>query len=316
MSDVTSRPTGGGTRLPATALIATIRGWPAAREALVRIVPQAAGVGGEVIVADGSGRPAPSADELAQLGAPAATVRWLSRPRESVFQLRRHGYRTSRGDVVAITEDHVFVLDGWLDAHLAVHAEYPQAGAVGGAVLNGTDENLVDWAAFMLTQGPYMPPLRNGVAERISGPANVSYKRRVLERLSSGGDEGVGVIDFLELPRALESEALVAHDSARVLHHQSQGLLGTSLAEFDNGRTIAGYRRRQMARGDWIRLLVAPVLPIYRSIRALRIVAGREHPPGIIVRALPIHVWFQYCAMAGEVLGYLFGPGGSPRRLC
>lgn len=304
-----------GELLPATALIATIRGWPAAREALLRIVPQAAAAGGEVIVVDGSGRGAPSSADLAALGGPAPTVRWLSRPGESVFQLRRAGYGAARGEIVAITEDHVFVEDGWLAAHIALHDEYPQAGAVGGAVLNGTDQKVIDWAAFFLTQGPFMPPLPNGISERISGPANVSYKRRVLQRIGQGGDASIGVIDFLELPRALEGEALVSHDSARVLHHQSQGLLGTSLAEFDNGRTIAGYRRRQMARGDWLRLLGAPVLPIYRSLRALRIVAGRDHPPGMIGRALPAHVWFQYCAMAGEVLGYLGGPGGSPRRL-
>lgn len=301
--------------LPATALFATISGWPDAREALRHIVPQVVAVGGEAVIADGSGRPAPDAEELRALGADESTVRWLSRPGESVFQLRRAGYAAARGEVVAITEDHVHVADGWLAAHLRAHAEHPQAGAVGGGVLNGTDQKLVDWAAFFLTQGPFMPPLANGISERISGAANVSYKRRVLERLTSGGGEDVGLIDWLEFPRALEGEALVADDRALVRHHQSQGLLRTSLAEFDNGRTIAGYRRRRMERGDWLRLLGAPLLPIYRSVRALRIVSGRDHPPGILRRAAPAHVWFQYCAMAGEVLGYLFGPGGSPRRL-
>ena len=97
-----------------------------------------------------------------------------------------------------------------------------------------------------------MPPLQNGVTERISGPANVSYKKRVLDRLE--GDDEQGVIDFLELPEALQGEDLVADDTIRVRHNQSQGLLGTSLAEFDNGRTIAGYRRREMTRGDWLRI--------------------------------------------------------------
>jgi hypothetical protein len=135
----------------------------------------------------------------------------------------------------------------------------------------------------------------------------------VLDRL--GGTDDQGVIDFLELPRALEGELLVADDSIRVLHHQSQGLLGTSLAEFDNGRTIAGYRRRMMSRGDWLRIAASPVLPIYRTVRQVRIVRAKEHPQGMLQRALPTHIWFQYCAMAGEVLGYIGGPGGSPKRL-
>jgi hypothetical protein len=299
--------------VPITALIATIRGWPDARHAVSLIAPQVAAVGGEFIVVDGSGKAPPSAAELDGLG----PVRWMSLPDSSVFQLRRAGYRAAQGEIIAVTEDHVYVAPDWIERILEVHRAYPGAGVVGGAVLNNTDQKLIDWAAFFLTQGPYMPPLVNGPSERVSGPANVSYKRRVIDRL--GGDDDQGVIDFLELPAALEGEQLVAHDSIRVRHNQSQGLLRTSLAEFDNGRTIAGYRRRQMTRGDWLRIAASPVLPVYRAVRAMRIVRGKERQPGVttatIAKALPAHVWFHYCAMAGELLGYAFGPGGSPRRL-
>ena len=187
-------------------------------------------------------------------------IRWLSMPGQSVFQLRHAGYQAARAarswpsPRTTATLRRIGSSASWrrIDS-------FPSAAAVGGAVLNNTDEKAVDWAAFFLTQGPFMLPLENGVAERISGPANVSYKRHILERL--GGDDEHGVIDFLELPAALEGEELVAEDSIRVRHNQSQGLAGTSLAEFDNGRTIAGYRRRQMTRGDWLRILSSPVLP-------------------------------------------------------
>ena len=135
----------------------------------------------------------------------------------------------------------------------------------------------------------------------------------------SSGDDEQGIIDFLELPRALDGEDLVADDSIKVRHNQSQGLVGTSRAEFDNGRTIAGYRRRSMTRGDWLRIASAPVLPAYRAVRAIRIVRGKDMQDGMtsarMAQALPAHVWFQYCAMAGELLGYAAGPGDSPRRL-
>jgi hypothetical protein len=300
--------------LPITALIASIRGWPEAREAVRRINPQVHGAGGEFIVADGSGNEPPTEAEMEELGGP---INWMSLPGKSVFQLRLAGYRAARGEIVAVTEDHVYVEPDWVERVIDVHRRHPDAGAVGGAVLNHTDEKLVDWAAFFLTQGPFMPPLANGVAERISGPANVSYKKRVLDRLE--GDEEQGVIDFLELPDALEGEALVADDSIRVRHNQSQGLLRTSLAEFDNGRTIAGYRRRDMTRGDWLRIASAPVLPAYRAVRQMRIVRGKQLQPGMttskMAQALPAHIWFQYCAMAGELLGYATGPGDSPKRL-
>ena len=204
--------------LPITALLATIRGWPVMRPALEHLVGQTLAAGGEVIVADGSGESPPSDDDMAEVGGP---IVWLSMPDASVFQLRLAAYRAARGDVIAVTEDHCFVAPDWIERILAAHASYPEAGVVGGAVLNGTDRKVVDWAAFFLTQGPLMPPLETGFAARVSGPANCSYKRRVLERL--GGDDEQGVIDFLELPVALEDEKLVTDDSIRVLHHQSQG---------------------------------------------------------------------------------------------
>jgi hypothetical protein len=302
--------------LPITALIATVRGWPACREAVRRINGQIHSAGGEFIVADGSGNEPPSEPEMDEIGGP---IHWLSLPGRSVFQLRLAGYRAARGDIVAVTEDHVYVEPDWVGKIIEVHRRFPKAGAVGGAVLNETDEKLVDWAAFFLTQAPFMPPLANGVATRISGPANVSYKKRVLDRLQRAGGDDQGIIDFLELPDALEGEELVAHDSIRVRHKQSQGLLGTSLAEFDNGRTIAGYRRREMTRGDWLRIASSPVLPAYRAIRQMRIVRAKHMQPGMttarMARTLPAHMWFQYCAMAGELLGYAAGPGDSPRRL-
>ena len=302
--------------LPITVLIASIRGWPDCRQAVCLIAPEVAAAGGEFIVADGSNRPVPSAADLAEVEG-AACIRWLSMPGQSVFQLRFAGYRAARGEVVAITEDHCYVAPDWVARVLDAHRRHPDAGAIGGAVLNNTDEKIVDWAAFFLTQAPFMPPLANGVATRISGPANVSYKRRVIERLH--GDEEQGVIDFLELPAALQGEELVADDSIKVRHNQSQGLVGTSRAEFDNGRTIAGYRRRQMTRGDWMRIALSPVLPSYRAVRQMRIVRGKRMQEGMttarIAQALPIHVWFQYCAMAGELLGYAAGPGDSPRHL-
>jgi hypothetical protein len=70
-----------------------------------------------------------------------------------------------------------------------------------------------------------------------------------------------------------------------------------------------------MTRGDWLRIVSSPVLPLYRSWRALRIVSRKERPQGKLLTAAPAHVWFQYCAMVGEVLGYVGGPGDSPKRL-
>ena len=49
----------------------------------------------------------------------------------------------------------------------------------------------------------------------------------------------------------------------------------------------------------------------------MRIVRSKQMPEGMttarMAQALPAHIWFQYCAMAGELLGYATGPGDSPQ---
>lgn len=286
-------------------VVPTIRGWPKARLALDPLIPQAQRVGAEILVVDGSGRSAPS--ELAPL------VRWEQKPGWSVFQMRAWAYRHAAGEIVAATEDHCVVADDWCERILAAHREFPDAMAVGGAVLNGTDQKAVDWAAFLLTQGPFMPPLGQGPARMISGPANVSYKRAALDRLATA--EGEGLIDWMSITGPDADGALIADDRIRVRHHQSQGFWGTSLAEFDNGRTIASFRRPQMTKMDWLRVATVPIMPLYRSLRSLRRVRHKYAPPPVVLRAAPILVWFQYCASVGEFLGYTAGPGDSPRRL-
>src|SRR4051794_22917683 len=144
--------------LPITALIATIRGWPDARKATELIAAQVRDAGGEFIVGDASGKPSPTDAELGEL---ASVIRWLTLPGQSVFQVRLAGYREARGEIVAITEDHVEIAPDWIARVIDAHRRWPNAGAIGGAVYNRTNEKIVDWAAFFLTQGPYMAPLAN-----------------------------------------------------------------------------------------------------------------------------------------------------------
>jgi hypothetical protein len=106
----------------------------------------------------------------------------------------------------------------------------------------------------------------------------------------------------------LESDLVVAH-------HQSLGFRGTSLIEFHNGRSIAGFRRRAMSRGDWVRLLGSPLLVVYRVARTLRMSWTRDVPRSAVIAAAPAIAWIQACNSAGEIVGYLTGQGDSPQHL-
>jgi hypothetical protein len=289
-------------------MFASIQGWPAAHLPIDALREQVAAVGGEIIVMDGSSRPAP--DALAV----GPDVTWLSRPGLSVFQLRAEGYDHCRGDVVAVTEDHVAPAADWCERILAAHAAHPEAIAIGGAVENGTSEHLMDWASFLMTQAPSMIPLPPGPAERIAGPATVTYKREVLARRPTHGTLGaMELFDTAGLRRG--DEVLLNDDTIRVSHHQCMDLAGNASVEYHNGRTIAGFRRRAMERGDWLRILIFAILPLYRAARTVRIAWDKQIRRRTVVATVPMLVVFHYAQAFGEMVGYAAGTGSSPRKL-
>lgn len=289
-------------------MFATIQGWPAARLPVDAVRDQLARVGGDMVVVDGSGRPPPSAEET------GPRVSWISRPGESVFQMRAAAYAACRGEIVAVTEDHCAPAPDWCERILAAHAAHPEAIAIGGAIVNGTTEHLVDWATFIVTQTPFVGPLVNGPAQRIAGAATVTYKRAILDRRPDHGSFGaIELFDTAEMRQP--GELLLNDDSIRVTHHQSMGFGETAALQYHNGRAIAGLRRQAMRRGDWVRVAGFAVLPLYRTARSVRLAWGRWIPRSMIVVTLPLIGLLHYCQMAGELVGYLFGPGSSPRRL-
>lgn len=289
-------------------MLATIRGWPDSRLPIDSVRAHVAKVGGEIIVMDGSGLPAPEAV------AAGPDVTWISRPGLSVFQLRAEGYDHCRGEIVAVTEDHVAPAADWCDRILAAHGAHPEAIAIGGAVENGTTEHVVDWASFLMTQVHCVGPLTAGPAERIAGAATVTYKRNVLDRFPDHGT--LGAIELLDTAVLLRpGEILLNDDSIRVSHHQCLGIAATAELLFHNGRAIAGFRRASMSTGDWLRIVGAPILPLYRALRAARIGWDKRIPHSAIAISLPMQIVLQYAQGLGELAGYAAGAGSSPLKL-
>jgi hypothetical protein len=289
-------------------MFATIQGWPASRLPIDHLRAQVTAVGGEIIVVDGSDRP-PPAIEAVRPG-----VTWISRPGESVYQLRAAGYEHCRGEIVAVTEDHVEPAADWCERILAAHAAHPEAVAIGGAVENATTAHLVDQASFIMVQVHSVGPFAPGPAERIAGAANVSYKRAVLDRRPDHGDLGViEVFDTAQLRRP--GEVLLNDDTIRVRHHQCLGVAASAALEFHNGRTIAGFRRGSLTTRDLLRILGLPVLPLYRTARTAKAAWATRIPRSATLISLPLQVVLQYALAAGEVVGYVAGAGSSPHRL-
>jgi hypothetical protein len=286
-------------------LIPTRRGWPDARPTIDAFAAEIDPAKDEIVVIDGSGNPSRPA--------PATGVRWIAGRQGSVFQLREDGYREVRGTLIAVTEDHCRPVPGWAAGLRRAAAEHPEAVGFGGSVRNGTPATAIDRGAFFITQGPHMAPLPPGPAGAVKGP-NVAYRADVIDRLSGRGS--LGVIELFDAASlAGADEYFVNDDRIAVYHDQAMGFRATSAVEFHNGRTVASFRRLRPGLGDVLRVLASPILPLYRSIRTVRVVRAKAHRGRAFASALPAIFWLQYCHSAGEVLGYLTGPGNSPRKL-
>ena len=290
-----------------TITVATVQGWPEIEPNLRSFEAAAAQVGGDVLIADGSGRPPAPAAALGR------RTRWLSVPGASVFQLRERCYAEATAPIVGVTEDHCLVPPDWGVRNLAAHAANPDVAAIGGSVVNGAVDSIMDWASYLVVQAAFTAPIRSGPTDRISGAVNVTYKAAALRALDDHA--GLGAMDVLH-QRALQASGarLVADDSIRVVHDQSLGFVGTSVIHFHAGRTMAGFRRQQFDARQALRLAATPLIPIARFARVVALTGPRGYGPRL-VRTAPAMWYLLVGQTAGQVIGYLTGPGDSPNRV-
>lgn len=289
-------------------VIATGKPWPEVRACLDSLRDQARALDVEILLVDGDGEGLPEAAARTY-----PNVRRLRRAGASVFALRAWGLSEAAGDIVAITEDHCRVPPDWCERILRAHHEHPEAAAIGGAVENAATDHLMDWANFALVFSPFLPPIRDGESEEIALQANISYKRRVIPE-----DMGrLGMMEFLFNRQLRERGEILVADGRIIVHHdQSHGFLGTLAMHFHNGRSIAGFRLPDLSGpGRVARVLSTALLPPFLFYSTLRNVGRKKRLTGGILASVPLLAPLVVCHAAGELVGYLMGPGDSPRHI-
>ena len=290
---------------PLSIVVATHRSWPGIQRCLEALHQQAAEVGAEILLT------ASSADALPESVAgnyPAVVC--LESPGASSYHLRAQAIARAEGEIIAITEDHCRVRPNWCRAILAAHQAEPSAAAIGGAVENGTGEHLLDWAGFLIANGPCVSPLVNGESDCIALQANVSYKRRTIEAYPI---PRLGFMEMLYNQQLREHGArLVADDRIVVEHDQSLAFGVTCALHFHNGRCIAGFRLERIGLVERVlRLAGCVMLPPVMLWRTLATVIGKRRLVDRALLATPWIVCLLLCHAAGEWVGYLTGPGRS-----
>jgi hypothetical protein len=290
-------------------VFATHDPWPVSKPQLEALRDQVLAVDGEIIVGDGHGNALPEGPD-----APFGDVTRVVERGASTYRLRALASARARAEIVAITEDHCVVAPDWCESVLVAHRDYPDAAAIGGVVVNGSPE-LTSEAGFLIANGPFVPPVRAGRSRRISVQANISYKRQALPRdLLS---DPFGLVEMFHNERLVaEGQMLVTDPRMVVTHFQALTIPRAMRLHFDNGRVIGAWRAAHRGtRERVIRALACPLLPpvlfarLVRTLREKGLLGGRE------LAALPLVPLVLLSHAAGELTGYLRGPGSSIGRM-
>lgn len=288
-------------------LSVVIAAWNSAdylRACLASLAPQFDGATMETIVAANL----PPGD-CSAVAAEFPFVRLLP-PRTSatVPELRMAGLQEARGDIMALTEDHMTFARQWCSEILKAH-ELPHA-AIGGTVENSDQQSLLDWAVYFYDYGAYMPPCTAGAVPALSG-ANVSYKSSALAGLGAMTDEGFYEA-FVHAELTGSGQTLYLHPPATVTHHKRYTAAAAFRHAYHLARDFSAGRARKWPA--WRRFWFgagAVVLPLVLASRILLTVLRKGRRAGKLLASFPILLPLLTVWAAGEWTGYWFGAGES-----
>jgi hypothetical protein len=292
---------------PLSLIVATTHGWPDYRDVFLTQRAAVEAVGGELIVADSSGKPAPS---VADVG---PSVTWLSVPGAGVFRLRALSYPVTRAPIVAHTEDHCVLDPDWGKIALELHAQYPDAAVIGAVVENGSQEALNDWANFFVGHVWDMPGVGEGRQVEAAGLTCVTYKRRAIEGMTTVGDMGSNEAYHQRL-LSQRGEMVLIDDRLHCSHVQSGGVRKAVSRTWHAARAGAAMRRVGLTPRSILRIALTPVLPIWYTAAIGRQVAVRRYHRGRALASAPYIVGLLGVRVVAEVVGYVAGMGDSANR--
>jgi predicted dehydrogenase len=252
--------------------------------------------------------------------APAAEVRAFYScaveqiaPDSSVAAANAAGVRRASAPVVAFAEDHCFPEPGWAEALLTAHAR--GYAVVGPEIVNANPGNVVSWCDYLIGYGPWMSPTPAGEVSFLPGH-NSSYKRHLLLEYGDALQAKLESETVLHYELAGQGHRLYIEPRARTAHLNFAQWKVWLPVQFHCGRVFAGSRASPWPVSR--KLFYAAASPLIPAVRLLRI--GREllqpnRPGQILPRLLPALLLGLMCDGAGQMVGYITGPGRSPERL-
>lgn len=225
-----------------TVLICTYNRHVLLRQALTALIENTIEKPDEVVIVNGGDE---SADAVVNefVGRHGIDVRLVKTVNVNLATSRNIGLAKCNGDILALTDDDSEVFPDWVTQVKRVHAEHPEAGVIGGAVIGGaSEESLLSRLSDIVTFP--QPSVSTYVYHTLPG-VNVSYKRNLIaqvglqdETLFRGED-----VDFNWRIKKLGYE-IYFHPDIKVIHHHRPNLEQFFRQHYMYGRAYYLVRRK------------------------------------------------------------------------
>lgn len=249
-------------------------------------------------------------DEYTSIKSGFNGINWVTAPAScTVPQMRCMGISESHGEIVALLEDDCIVDDNWKSAVLTAHKQ--DFIAIGGAVEPGNYSKHLDWAVYFCEYIRFMLPLPHNNVDALAGN-NVSYKRiPLLEITGDLSDSGFYDV-FIHWQIKKAGQTLKTDSSVIVYNINSWSWRHVLNVPFNHGRGFAAMRVEQ--KKNWQKIfyaVIALLLPLIQICRIFVHLVNRRRYLLKFFQALPWITMFSISWSAGELVGYLSGPGHS-----
>lgn len=128
---------------------------------------------------------------------------------------RNIGLNEVKGDLILMTDDDARVFPDWIEKMVKAHEEYPEAGVIGGEVVDASGESLLSHIADVTT----FPRYDKKRAVRHVPGVNCSFKRAVIDKIGAQDTELFRGEDVDYTWRAIKEGWKVLYDPEIKVYH-------------------------------------------------------------------------------------------------
>lgn len=231
----------------------------------------------------------------------------------STAAARVAGIRQARAPVVAFVEDHSFPDPGWAAALIRSHEG--SCAAVGPVIENANPGSAISWANLLIEYGEWLDNTLVKAPQHLPGH-NSSYKRFVLLDYGERLELMLHAESVLHWDLVSRKFNLAMERTARTKHLNFSQLSPSTQMRFWSARQFGASRA---CAWSFLRRVAyiggSPLIPLVRYWRILRYMRGLRWQKWKALHIMAAALFLLVCDAAGEMIGYLLGPGNAEERV-